>query len=365
MRNEKWGARVMRRFGKPRLHLQMGFSLPLLSLLVSCTGVDIVIREDQNLSPLDGNYLTMAFQTTCEGETVTTFGQAGCSMAWDSDLWKQSFVVIAPLRSSLVVKSATTGYNKTFIMEPGEKLTFNLGEMVAAQTEYATFSFITKWEKPDKIKTEVALRGQEGRFYFRLRPKGSEAATLGWTPWGTATAAVIPGMAFSQFSADGEILNEPIMLSVHTSKSAADGRYQLWSEAKQIGVKNTPFSGDEILIPRSKIVGPGVKSSYLLAGWAVSRDGSLDNDFVAGISQYDAHIKKLGIKLWFTEKKLCYATENVVSLVALSGVDKASNEIEDCFPRPQGEAFLFAFTNVGRSLMAEIDGAGGTYVLHQ
>lgn len=363
-RNEQ-GKRIVSAFWM-RQALANGFLPPLLSLflLAGCVGADVVIREDKNMSPLDGNYLTMAFRTVCEGETRTTFGQAGCSMAWDGDLEKQSVSIVAPLRSSITVKSKTTGYYKTFIVDPAEILTIPLSELVAPQTEFATVSFFSKWEKPDKVKTEVPLRGQEGRFYFRLRPKGSEPAELTWTPNGTATAHAGLGMGFSQFSADGALLREPILLSVKFSQAASDGRYQLFSEAKQIGVKNTPFSGEEILIPRSKIVGPGIVDSYTLAGWAVDKSG-LDNDFVAGISLYNPHIQKLGIKIWFTEKELCYSTENVVSLVALSSVEKASNDIEDCFPRPKGEAFLFAFTNVGRAAMAEIDGTKGTYVLHQ
>ena len=340
----------------------------LLLIITGCAGADIVIRDDKNKSPLDGNYLTLAFETVCEGQRLVSFGQAGCSVSFDSDL-SQSFVTIAsPLRSSVSVKSKTTGYNKTFFVDAGETITWSLSELIPLQTEHATFSFVTKWEKPDSVKTEIAVRGQEGRFYFRLRPKDALPAKLTWSPSGSATKKALPGMAFSQFSADGSISDEPILLKINTTKSVGLGKYQLYSEAKQIGIKNTEFSGDEILVPKSKLIGPGKIDYYSMAGWAVSNELSLfelDNDFVVGVNLYDSHIRKLSAKISFTESKVCYKTENVVSLVALSDVEKASNDIEDCFERPQGIAYMFFFTSVGRSAFAEINGESGEYIFYQ
>ena len=176
-------------------------------------------------------------------------------------------------------------------------------------------------------------------------------------------------MAFSQFSADGAMGDEPILLEVFTSKSVGLGRYQLWSEAKQIGVQNTEFSGEEILIPRKALLGPGELGFYTLAGWARTKEVStlieLDNDFVVGMNLHHPHIKKLAVDVHFTDTEVCFITENVVSLTVLSDSDKISNEIEDCFDRPVGEAYMFFLTNVGRAAMAEIDGAAGEYILHQ
>lgn len=334
--------------------------------LTGCAGVDIVIREDTAPSPLFKNYLTMAFETICEGEKVVSFGQSGCSVDFDSDLSKSSISIIAPLRMSLTVRSKGTGYDRRFLLNAGEKRTFQLNEIIPRLTEHAVYDFVTKWEKPDSVKTEVALLGQHGRFYFRLRPKESEAANLIWQPEGSATIKTLPGMSFSQFRATGPV-DEPIMLEVHTSQSVGIGRYQLYSETEQIGIKNTEFSGDEILVPQSAIVGKGKTSSYTLAGWATSQELSLqklDNDFIVGINLFDKSVEKLSASIEFTETEVCFKTENTVSLVAYSASDKPSNEIEGCFKKPAEESYMIFLTNVGRSALAHIL-PNDSYVLHQ
>lgn len=342
----------------------------LLVMIQGCSSPDLIIREDPNLSPTKTNYYTMIFETVCNGKKRISFGQAGCSLDYDSDLSKHSVTVVSPLGGSLVVTSDATKFDKTYILRAGERQTWTLDQLIPRQAEFATYVFYSHWEKPEEIKIEVAVEGQRGLFYYRLRPKGASPAILNWTPKGSATNESIPGMAFSQFRANGQS-DEPTLLSIETTQMVGLGRYQLYNEAKQIGIKNTEFSGDEILLSSTPLLGPQTPGTYNLFGWARTETVGavtllqLDNDFVVPIVLFDRHTKKLAASVKFTEEEVCYLTENVVSLVAISGIEKASNDIEGCFPRPTGEALLFFYTNVGRAALIKLDGAGGTYELFQ
>ena len=340
-------------------------------ILFGCASADLVIRDDKSPSPLDTNYNTIVYETVCNGETKITLGQAVCSLDFDADLSKHSISVLSPLGGSLTIYSRTAGVDERIFLDKGEKITFTLDKLVPKRVEYATYSFQSFWEKPDTVKTEVPVRGQQGLFYFRLRPKNVPASMLSWAPNGGSVQKAGFGIIAAQFRALGGVqklpLMEPIMLEIKTTQSVGDGRYQLYNAQKEIGIKIAPFAGDEILVPRDTILGTAKENiDYSLFGWARDESLNLDNDFIVAISLYDSKTMKLSASLSFKEAEVCFKTEAAVSLVMISGVEKASNKVEDCFPKPNTpKAWMFFYTNVGRSAFAEIDTISNTYELHQ
>ena len=329
----------------------------LTILLAGCGGADIQLRNDPSAAPIDENYHTMLMKSSCSDSY--SMGQAGCSIGVEEDLSKHSFSILTPLGGSLLIYSRECGVDRKDFLDKGAVVSFKLSELVPPGAEFCTFSLFTFWEKPKEITSDIPVRGQSGKFYVRIRPKGVDAATLSWSPQ-QGQEVKSKGIIFSQFR---ELVNpigpgrEPILLRVTPTTPAVSGKYQLWSEAKQVGIKAKPYSGSEILISRDSILGAPKKGSFILAGWAIGTNGEpLDNDFIVAVDIFGHKAPKLSGKLTFTETEVCYKTEATVSLSLISGVEKASNKVEDCFPKPTGDAVMAFFTVVGRAGYALIKG---------
>jgi hypothetical protein len=320
----------------------------------------------------------MAFRVVCDGVArPTEFGLSGCALPFESDLSNSSITIASPFPATVSINSYETGYSERYILEPGQPRTFLLSDLVPRQTEFATYVFFANWQKPKQIKTEVPVRGQSGLFYFKLAPKGSQRAKMVWSPATEGPNGI--GITYAQFralaevsTASKEIEREPIRLQIETTASVADGRYQLYNAPKEIGVPTSPFAGDEILIGRHSLTGPGRVDSYTLFGWARTKQVGtvslleLDNDFVVGVNLFRYDTAKLTAELTFTDDEVCYLTETSVFMIALSGVDELHNAPDEgrgCFPIPEGTADMFFLTNVGRSAIAYIDGPNRTWQL--
>ena len=329
--------------------------VPLLvlavSLLVGCASADLVIRNDPAPAPIDMGFHNILFSTSCGPEY--SMGQAGCSFGHSESLTGATFSVISPLGGSVSVYSRECGYESRRLLKQGEAVTYKVAEMVPPGAEFCRFTVFSAWEKPPKIKTEVPVRGQSGEFFVRIRPEGAEPAYLSWTPvQGFHNAGT--GILYSQFREIATALDEPILLTVKTTEPVEDGKYQLYNYSLGIGIKEASFSGSEIAIPRDAILGTGKKGGYTLAGWAIG-DG-LDNDIAIAVNIFDVKNLQLAAEIELTEKEVCFDSESAVSLVAISSVDKASNDPSDCFPRPSAKAIIGFFTNVGRAAYAVIEG---------
>lgn len=332
-------------------------------LLIGCGGADIQLRNDPSAAPIDENYHTMLMKSSCSENY--SMGQAGCSVGYDEDLSKHSFSILTPLGGSLLIYSRECGVDRKDYLDKGAVVSFKLSELVPPGAEFCTFSLFTYWEKPSSVASEIPVRGQSGKFYVRIRPKGVGPATLSWSPQ-QGQEQKSTGIIFSQFR---EMVNpigpgrEPLLLKVNTTAPTNGGKFQIWSEAKQIGIKAKPFTGSEILISRDSILGPVKRGSFILAGWAIGTNGDpLDNDFIVAVDVFGFKSPKLAGKITFTDKEVCYKVESTVSLVLLSGVDKASNKTEGCFPKPTVPAVFAAFTVVGRAGYSIINPDGeGSY----
>jgi len=347
--------------------------------LFGCASADIKIPADQYPSPLDTNYKTVAFRVTCDGveRRETDFGMSGCSIPWESELSNSSVTIASPFPASVSVNSHETGFHKRYILEPRIPRVFSLAELIPIQTEFATYSFYIQWQKPESLNIETPVRGQEGTFIFRLAPQDSERALLSWSPVESPPENI--GLAYSQFRAKTthdesgvDEIREPIRLTITTTETVGDGRYQLYNSELGIGVPTTPFAGDEILIPRHAITGPAQVGNYTLFGWARTKDVEtvtlleLDNDFVVGVSLYRYDTAKLAAELHFTEDEVCYLTEAAVFLIADTASNTAQNAPDDgkgCFPIPETTSEIFFMTNVGRAAVAWVDGPNRVWKL--
>lgn len=346
---------------------KQGIAILFAALLVSCSSADIKVQSDPNPPPLDTNFHNILMDATCAKGPAA--GQIGCSLPYNEDLSKQVLTIFSPLGGALRIYSRTCGTDKSYFLSKGEKFNITLDEIVAPQAEFCTFSIFMRWDKPAEITTEVPFRGQSGKFYLRLRPYGTEPARLIWTPTQGALKES-SGILYAQFRglanpigphAPIPVANrEPLLLRIKTTSPVSVGKFQLWSEAKKIGIKTGDFAGDEILIGRDDILGPAKVDSYELTGFAVGKD--LDNDFRVAVDVFRYDTQFLAGKVTLEPKQVCYETESVVSLVVLSGVDKASNKAKDCFPRPTGDALIGFFTNVGRAAYATIQGEKVTWL---
>lgn len=336
--------------------------LILLTLVLVGCGTVVEIRNDPSPAPIDQNYHTMLMSTTC-GEKYS-MGQAGCSLAWDADLSAQSLSVLSPLGGSVLVYSAACGVDRKDYIPQGQIITYKLSELVPPGVQYCTFSLYTYWEKPPEIQTEVPFRGQSGKFYVRIRGHDVGAAQMSWTPQ-QGVSKVYQGLIYSQFREADQPSRDPILLNIAPTVSVTNGFYQLWSESKKIGVKKTAYSGQQIQIQRDQIMGDGKVGSYILPGWTVSAAGEpnyLDNDMIAAVEIFGKSAPKLSGVITIFAGQVCYETENTVSLVLLSGVEKASNKTKDCFPRPATDAIMGFYTNVGRAAYAFISGEKYTWI---
>lgn len=331
----------------------------LLTSLIGCGGASIQIRNDPSPSPMDENYHTMLMKSSCSD--FYSMGQAGCSLGAEDDLSKETLMILSPLGGSLLIYSRECGVDRKDYLEAGAVVTFKLSELIPPNTEFCTFSLFTYWEKPKEIKTDVPFRGQSGKFYVRIRPHGSDPATLSWSPQ-QGVMQSSKGIIFSQFREFVNTDREPIILKIEPTKATENGKFQIWSEYKQIGIKSKPFTGKEILIPRNNILA-FKKDSYILAGWAIGvLPEHLDNDFIVAIDVFGYKAPKLAGSIYFTDNEVCYKTEATVSLSLISGIEKASNKIEDCFPKPMEEAVMAFYTNVGRAAYAVIKEGAYTWI---
>lgn len=343
--------------------------LMLLSTLGGCAGADIKVPNDASPAPLDTSYHNILMDATCA--PGISAGQIACSLPYNEDLSKHSVTIFSPLGGSLDLVGHSCGVDKSIYLSQGEKHVIPLDELVPPQAEFCTISVFMRWQKPKALKTEVPFRGQSGKIYIRLRPYGTDPATMSWSPIETVPRESV-GIIAGQFRGlapslvgPGRQDREPIMLRVKTTKSVKSGRYQLWSEAKKLGVKDSAYSGQEIMISREAILGTVASGGYTLPGWAIAAGDqmlSLDNDFVASIDVYRWDTKKLAAKAWFNGQKVCFEGETVIALAAMSGIDKAMNASSGCFERPSGEAILALFTNVGRASYALIQGETITWL---
>lgn len=340
----------------PRLPVAL---LTGLFLLIGCAGADIIIRNDPAPAPIDTGFHNALLETSCG--PALAMGQAGCSFGHDESLDNQTLSVVSPLGGSVSIYSRECGYERRNVIAEGGRVSYRIKDMVPPGIGFCRFTIFTVWEKPPKIKTEVPVRGQSGEFFVRIRPEGTEAAHLAWTPvQGLHNEGA--GILYSQFRevASPLGLDEPILLKIRPSKEVDAGKYQLFSHAKGIGIKEADFAGDEISVPRDAILGTGAKGSYALAGWAIGK--GLDDDFAVIVNIFDVKNLRLAAEIEPRASEVCFKTESTVSLVVLSGVDKASNDTEGCFKRPPGRAIMAFFTNVGRAAYAVIDGDEVTWI---
>ena len=327
-------------------------SILVLLALIGCAGMDIEIRPDPHPSPLDKNYHNLLMKSSCEsGYSV---GQAGCSVEEGEDLSKKTIQILTPLGGSVQVYSRECSVDRKDFIPKGQILSYSLKELVPAGAQFCTFSIYTYWEKPASIQTEVPVRGQSGKFYVRVRPKGRAAAKMAWTPQ-QGVIKQNEGVIYSQFRAtERNEHREPVLLEI--AAQSFPGMFQLWSEPKQIGLKSTNYNSSNIQVNRDKIVPNQKTGSYILAGWILPDDHVNVEDMVVAIDVFGQDVSKLSGSLNFNAKQVCFETENTVSLVVLSGVEKASNEVKGCFPKPTGDQVMAFFTNVGRAAYAFISG---------
>lgn len=329
--------------------------LPLL-FLFGCAGADIKVWPDPNPAPLDVNFHNLLVDATCAKGPQS--GQIGCSLPYNEDLSKQWLTIFSPLGGSLRVYSRTCGADKNYYLSKGEIFNIPLDDLVPPKADFCTFSIYMRWEKPPQLKTEVPFRGQSAKFYVRMRPQGTQPATLMWTPpqGGTKEAK---GILYAQFRALTTAVGhrEPVLLQIKTSSSVTRGKYQLWSEAKKIGIKTGDFSGDEIFISRDDLLGPAKVDSYELTGWAVGVNRlDLNDDFRVAVDIFRYDTVPLTAKIYFSGDEVCYETESTVSLVVISNNEEASNNSKGCFSKPEGDAVMGFFTNVGRATYAIVSG---------
>lgn len=337
----------------------------LMLLLMAGCSTGFELRNDPNPSPIDHNYHTMLMQTSCSPSY--SFGQAGCSLAPGEDLANHWLRVATPLGGSLAIHSTECGVDRKEWIEKGGVIQFALGDLIPPQTSFCTFSLYSFWQKPEGVESEVEVRGQSGKFYIKIRSEGAKPAKLGWTP-PQGMIHEQDGMLFAQFreiaglpykppgitrssksvttlAAPGR---EPILLQIEATEPTSNGLYQIWSEAKQIGIKEQAFTGDSVEIHRSKILGNQKKGSFLLDGWMVGQEG-LDNEFSIAIDIFGVRVVKLAANVYLTETEICWDTESTVSLIVLSTSDTLYNETSMCVEKPKTDAILGFFTNVGRA----------------
>lgn len=352
--------------GLGRLLIALIFLFLLSIIISSCASVDIVIRPDPNPSPMDVNYHNLWMDASCDNNP-NKVGIAACSFSHNEDLSKHTLKVVSPLGGIVEVIGRECGYKNRFKIDQGEILSFNVSDIVPPLTDFCRFTFTTFWDKPDSINTELPLRGQRGKFYVRIRDPESDPAKIVFFPGEVHEFTGIAGAQFMEFVDGGPTVLEPILLKILLTQVVDKGIYQIWSEQHQIGLKSKEFSGNEIQIPRDSIIKKNFKGSYAMAGWAVSsgmQTLKFDNDFVLAIDIYGKNNHTLAGKVTVSDNEICYKVENTVSLVLMSGVNKASNDVEGCFDRPEGDSMLAAYTHVGRVGYAVIK-SDGTYIWRQ
>lgn len=376
---------VLRFFTKEKIKVKKDIHtimlcLLLLPILACCSKPDIRIPDDPYPVPIKTGYNTLAFRTVCDGHRnkITDFGHSGCSVAFGSDPANTSVTLLSPFDATVTIESFETKYKERFILQKGKFRTFTLEDLeLPLQTEFATFTFTTQWQKPEKVKIEGDIYGQRGQFHYRLRPKNRAPAVLNWAPDKYKKDHI--GIAYGQFqglapqSTGLKPFGEPMLLKIYTTDIVPDGRYRLYNSAKDIGVQTSEFAGDEILVSTDSILGPHSMDSYTLFGWARDKDLSVDNDFVVSINQYRYDTQKLAAELVFKEDELCYLTENVVFLIALTSLSGEFKDVahgiddyEDgkCFKSPRGEAEMFFLTGTGRSAIIWLNGTTGEYEVY-
>ena len=331
----------------------------LLPLIISCAGADIVVPKDDSLPPAKGNYDNLIMKT--DQYPDWSLGQTGVSLEYGEDLRNHTVTIFSPLGGVLFVYGYECGADRNYVLKQGEIKTFTLDEIVPAQVDFCTISFRMDWD--DIPKVELPFEGQTGKLYVRIRDAGDTMSEASWLPgpverftgiaWGQFRALANPSSPVNPVQLDQT--SEPIRLTITSSQPTEKGVYQLWSEAKKIGIKSTPFSGRQVQIERSQIVGSSTVQSYSLAGFLLGNDG-LRDDIWVGVNVFDNRVKRLGGSVTFTDTEVCYETESRVALSILEGNDKPQNAHEGCFPKPPGKAVMAFFTHNGTCAIARLNG---------
>lgn len=329
----------------------------ILLLLAGCSGAKV--RYDAAPSPVDLNQHAVLLETDCNGVNRLGFGQAGCS--WNEKI-EGTLTVHTPLPGSIHLISRQCGIDQTdFHPEKGGSFKYDLGKLAENIESFCRINIFVTWQLPQGMTSEYKLRGMTGRVYLR-RHKG-EKPLLSWSP-PTSSLGVNHGVHWAQFRAFGTDVvetSEPMKLIVDLPKSMQRGKIRLYGCGH--GEQDREFSGNQLSVPRDTLITEKPqKGACDLFGYVVgiAEDGSVyDSELVVSYEVFEVNALKLAASVKIDGKKVCYNTEDSVSLAVFNHgeTNEASNKLSDCFSIPQdGKGRLGFFTHQGRAAYAVIDG---------
>ena len=319
------------------------------------------VRKDPSPSPLDVGYNAALI----EGCGHLNSGQVGCSYGFDEQIPDtDEIAVYSPLGGTITLFSRECGIDRRSYHKEGGRFTWKINELFPMRIKFCTLDVLVNWELPADIKTEYPIRGLRGHAYFRRRPDSSAPTQMEWAPqvgitksyWGIAYAQFrgMTTMPFTEGRAKlASMRDEPILLRVKLNKpvSQGGGMYQLWGCDHGIESARLEPGVSEIEIPRDVILQDPRQGHCTMFGWAIDGEG-LQDDITVSYNVFDYTHVHLSADVSFNDDKtkVCYGTENTVSVVVYDG--KASNKLQDCFSFNPAGAGIGFFTHQGRAVYA-------------